>query len=205
MELQFLFFFYLCDILARDAIVTFKMCVSVDQRAGLECFVCPSEMVIAAACGHAQLCVAFCDPVDCSPPGSSVRGILQAKNSVAGCHFPLQGIFLTQGSNSCLLCLLQWQVDFLPLSQVEASCNCLSKKNRLSQTYQGEMGLLYTQTSWRCAIALASIGLILYLWIYTLSEGNSHLAKLFICDIQVAAWKFFKAALLQVTANNASL
>ena len=112
MELQFLFFFYLCDILARDAIVTFKMCVSVDQRAGLKCFVCPSEMVIAAACGHAQLCVAFCDPVDCSPPGSSVRGILQAKNSVAGCQFPLQGIFLTQGSNSCLLCLLHWQVDF---------------------------------------------------------------------------------------------
>ena len=30
-----------------------------------------------------------------------------------GCHFILQGIFLTQGSN---LCLLPWQVDSLPLS-----------------------------------------------------------------------------------------
>ena len=26
-----------------------------------------------------QLCLTFCDPMDCSPPGSSVYGILQAK------------------------------------------------------------------------------------------------------------------------------
>ena len=26
-----------------------------------------------------QLCLAFCDPMDCSPPGSSVHGILQAR------------------------------------------------------------------------------------------------------------------------------
>ena len=32
-----------------------------------------------------------------------------------GCYFLLQGIFLTQGSNSCLLCLLHWQMDSLPL------------------------------------------------------------------------------------------
>ena len=29
--------------------------------------------------------------------------------------FPTPGIFPTQGSNPCLLCLLLWQVDFLPL------------------------------------------------------------------------------------------
>ena len=27
----------------------------------------------------AQLCPTLCDPVDCSPPGSSVRGIVQAR------------------------------------------------------------------------------------------------------------------------------
>ena len=27
----------------------------------------------------AQLCPTLCDPVDCSPPGSSVHGILQAR------------------------------------------------------------------------------------------------------------------------------
>ena len=26
-----------------------------------------------------QLCPTFCDPMDCSPPGSSVHGIIQAR------------------------------------------------------------------------------------------------------------------------------
>ena len=26
-----------------------------------------------------QLCPTLCDPMDCSPPGSSVRGVLQAR------------------------------------------------------------------------------------------------------------------------------
>ena len=28
---------------------------------------------------HAELCLAVCDPLDCSPPGSSVHGIPQAR------------------------------------------------------------------------------------------------------------------------------
>ena len=51
----------------------------------------------------------FCDPVDCSLPGSSVHGDFLGKSTGVGCHFLLQGIFLTQGSN---LHLLPWQVDF---------------------------------------------------------------------------------------------
>ena len=45
--------------------------------------------------------------MDCSPPGSSVPGIFQGKNTGVGCHFLLQGIFLTQGSNSGLLLFRQ--------------------------------------------------------------------------------------------------
>ena len=37
------------------------------------------------------------------------------KNTGVGCYFLLQGIFLTQGSNTHLLCLLHWQVNSLPL------------------------------------------------------------------------------------------
>ena len=37
-----------------------------------------------------------CDPMDCSLPGSSVHGILQARITGVGCHFLLQGIFPTQ-------------------------------------------------------------------------------------------------------------
>ena len=40
------------------------------------------------------------------------------KNTGAGCHFLLQGIFLTQGSNLLLLCLLHWQEDSVPLSHL---------------------------------------------------------------------------------------
>ena len=37
------------------------------------------------------------------------------KNTGVGCHFILQGIFLIQGSNPCLLCLLHWQANSSPL------------------------------------------------------------------------------------------
>ena len=37
------------------------------------------------------------------------------KNTGVCCHAIHQGIFLTQGSNPCLLHLLHWQVDSLPL------------------------------------------------------------------------------------------
>ena len=55
------------------------------------------------ACVHAQSCPTLCSPIDCSPPGSSVHGILQARILGVGCHALLQGIFPTQGSNLCLL------------------------------------------------------------------------------------------------------
>ena len=38
------------------------------------------------------------------------------KNTGVGCHFLFQGIFLTQGLNLHLLCLLYWQADSLPLA-----------------------------------------------------------------------------------------
>ena len=57
-------------------------------------------------CVHAkslQSCPTLCGPMDCSPPGSSVHEISPGKNTGVGCHAPLQGTFLTQGSNLCLL------------------------------------------------------------------------------------------------------
>ena len=43
--------------------------------------------------------VCLCDLMDCSPLGSSVHGITQAKILEWVAYFLLQGIFLTQGSN----------------------------------------------------------------------------------------------------------
>ena len=65
---------------------------------------------------RAQWCLTLWDPMDCSPPGSSVHGTFQARNTGAACHFLLQGIFPTQGWNLRLLCLLLWQADSLPLA-----------------------------------------------------------------------------------------
>ena len=51
----------------------------------------------------AQSCPTLCNPMDCSPPGSSVCGASQARILEWGCHFLLQGIFLTQGLDLGLL------------------------------------------------------------------------------------------------------
>ena len=42
-------------------------------------------------CSAAQLCLTLCDPMDYSPPGSSVHGIFPGENTGVGCHFLLWG------------------------------------------------------------------------------------------------------------------
>ena len=54
-------------------------------------------------CALTWLCLTLCDPMYCSPPGSSVRGDSPGGNTGVGCHVLLQRIFLTQGSNLSLL------------------------------------------------------------------------------------------------------
>ena len=72
-----------------------------------------------------QSYLAFCDPVDCSPPGSSVRRIFQAKNTGVGCHLLLQGIFPTQESNPglppCRWILYQLSYQGSPSKNIEDS------------------------------------------------------------------------------------
>ena len=57
----------------------------------------------------------FVTSLDCSPPGSSVYGILQARILGWVAISSSRGSSPTQGSNPHLLCLLHWQVSFLPL------------------------------------------------------------------------------------------
>ena len=49
----------------------------------------------------------LCEPMNYSPPGSSVHEIFPGKDTGVGCHFLLQGIFPTQGLNPGLLCCRQ--------------------------------------------------------------------------------------------------
>ena len=59
--------------------------------------------------------------MDSIPPGSSVSEKFQTKNTGVGCHFLLQGMVPTQELNSCLLCLLHWQMNSLPLASLGKS------------------------------------------------------------------------------------
>ena len=64
-------------------------------------------------CLVTRSCLTLCDPMDCSPTGSSVHRILQA-TILEWVAIPFsRGIFLTQGWN---LGLLHWQADSSPLS-----------------------------------------------------------------------------------------
>ena len=62
-----------------------------------------SHNKLMSVCFVTQLCPTLCDPMDCSPPGSSVHGDSIDKNTGVGCHALLQGIFPTQGLNPGLL------------------------------------------------------------------------------------------------------
>ena len=87
-------------------------------------------MPIMYMCSVTQSQSNLWNPVDCSPPGSSVHEVFQASILAVGCHFLLQGILLTQGSKQHLLHLLHWQVHSLPLcclgstSAYYATCIC---------------------------------------------------------------------------------
>ena len=65
-------------------------------------------------CLVAQPCLILCDPMDCSPPGSSVHGISQARVLEWVAISSYRGIFPTQGSKLSCLCLMwtTWETLF---------------------------------------------------------------------------------------------
>ena len=62
-------------------------------------FLCLSLSLCAVLCLVTQSCPTLCNPMDCSPSGSSIRGDSPGKNTGVGSHALLQGILPTQGSN----------------------------------------------------------------------------------------------------------
>ena len=98
--------------------------LSTIQRKRL-CF-CFSPQRLALCLDCACVCVCVC-MLSCSVVSKSLRshGLqptrllcpynFPCKNTKAGCHFLLHGIFPTQGSNLRLFCLLHWQADSSPL------------------------------------------------------------------------------------------
>ena len=71
-------------------------------------------------------CPTLCNTLGCSPPGSSVNGIFQAR--ILECVAILQRIFLSQRLNPCRLCLLHCRQILYLLNHQGSQAKLNSKK-----------------------------------------------------------------------------
>ena len=102
------------------------------------------------------------------------RWYFPGKNTEVGCHFLLQGIFLTQGSNLCLLSLLHWQADSLPLSHLRSpslSSRVYSNSRPLIQWWDPTISFSVTRFS-SCPQSFPASGSFPVSWLFT-SGGQS--------------------------------
>ena len=75
--------------------------------------------VITGVCAKSfQWCliVSLCNPLDCSPPCSSVHGDYPGKNTGMGCHFLLKGIFPNPGIELASLMSPTLEAGSLPIT-----------------------------------------------------------------------------------------
>ena len=78
-------------------------------------------------CSSASVVYYFLQPCGLHPTRLLCPWDSPGKNTGMGCYALLQGIFPSQGSNLCLLCLLHWQADSL-LSHLGRETDNLEKK-----------------------------------------------------------------------------
>ena len=83
----------------------------------------------------AQLCPTLCDPVDCSPPGSSVPWDVPGKNTEVGFHSLLQGISPDPGIESGSPAL---QAHSLPPERTTREAFTLPPEPRGKPLHQGD-------------------------------------------------------------------
>ena len=86
------------------------------------CLVCTGS----CCCLVTRLCLTLLQPHGLEPTRLLCPWDFSDKNTGVGCHFLLQGIFLAQGSN---LCLLHWQVGSFPLNH-QGSPECSPKEKK---------------------------------------------------------------------------
>ena len=85
-----------------------------------------------SACMCAQSCPTLCNPMDCSPPGSSVHGIFQARVlEWVAISFSRGSFWPRDRWNLCLLHLSHWQAGSSPLWRLGSP-----KDNRKDQRNQ---------------------------------------------------------------------
>ena len=101
------------------------------------------DIMIHVLCSVTQSCPALCDPMDYSPPGSSVHGISQARMLEWVAISSSRGSFRTRDWTcvSCVSCIGRWIL--LPVRHRGSPIKCLIQDHVVS-------GWLRTTMSWLC-------------------------------------------------------
>ena len=112
------------------------------------------------------------------------------KNTSAHCHFPLQGVFLTQGLNPHLLC---WQADSLPLSHVGSPYIILGWSKSLFvkllqknlNELSGQPNILAQESYFIRIICYLAIGTYDFVQVWNLQHKNIMRIKVVILNIPI--------------------
>ena len=134
---------FLMHIKLNSAFITSTTYIFFFLFSGWFCSVLQYENASPMLCVRAKslkLCLTLCNPMDYSPPGSSVHGILQA-SILGGLPFPSPGIFLTQWLNSGLLWFLHCRLFLYCWATQEphqcyTSAKSLCSVTKVSTSYQ---------------------------------------------------------------------
>ena len=103
--------------------------------------------------------------------------LFPGKITGVGCHFLLQGIFLTQGSNPSLFCLLHWQEESFSLCHLECHLGIWGYASSDSkETLTVEVGLNSSSPPWWSQTTELSTHLSGNTWhhLCPLGKSNSH-------------------------------
>ena len=111
-------------------------------------------------CLVAQSCPTLCDPMDCSPPGSSVHGVSPSKNTGVGCYVSHQGILSIDNPTNISIQEASWSPlkdGSVQFSSVAQSCPTLcdpmnrSTPESQSGTFWISLFLLRSESSETCS------------------------------------------------------
>ena len=111
-------------------------------------FICVCVCVCARVCARTkipQMCLTLWDTMDCSPPGSSLQGILQERILAWVAMPSSRGIFPTQGPNPCLFSLISPALagGFFTMSATYI-CICIHMNLILANLAISFYGVLYS-------------------------------------------------------------
>ena len=130
---------------------------------------------LCCVCLVIRSCLTLFDPMDCSPPGSSVHGDSPGKNTEVGCHALLQGIFPTQGSTQVSRIIGRFFTVWAT-REVPSNSNCLnltkewyliwSYNSLLSQTFQFLINI-YMEIQFSSVQSLSHVRLFATPWTVT--------------------------------------